>query len=136
MPLSGSSQREPAVGQPAGQTNPRGPSTESSVHQVTSGANESSSTIRQSAVRVVPLRTVVTAVPTAGGRAPTSRGSMGLVCPVLSRVHHAHSGSPNSNGVQPSNEPLHGADTSQQSTPDAATHQGINLPRDGNFKSL
>lgn len=127
MPSSGSNQREPAVVQPVGQTNPAGPSTENSVHQATSGANESSSTIRQSGVRVVPLRTVVAAVPASGGRVPTSHGSTGLVYPVLARVHHAHSGNPNSNGGQLLNEPPpHGADTSQQST----------RPGDGNFKSL
>lgn len=136
MPSPGSSQREPAVGQPVGQTNPAGPGTENSVHQSTSGANENSSTIRQSGVRVLPLRTVVAAVPATGGHAPTSHGSMGLVYPVLARIHRSHSGNLNSNGGQSSNgPPPRGADTSRQSTP-GATHQRINVPGDGNFESL
>lgn len=85
-------------------------------------------------MRVIPLRTVVATVP--GGRAPTSHGSIGLMYPVLARVNNAHSGNSNSNGGQLSDAPPHGADTSQQSTPSAATHQRINVPGDGNFKSF
>lgn len=128
MPSSGSGPGEQTSGQPVGQTNPTGPGTENAVNQATSGANDSSSTIRHSGVRVVPLRTVVSAVPATGGRAPTSLGSMGFIYPVLARVHQRHSGNSNSNRGQSSDEPPHGAETLRQSTPNAATHQQSDVP--------
>lgn len=131
MPSSGSGPGEPTSGQPVGQTNSS--NTENAVNQATSGANES--TIRNSGVRVVPLRTVVSAVPATGGRAPTSLGSMGLIYPVLARVHHGHSGNSNSNRGQSSDEPPRGAVANRQSNPHAATHQQSDVPgADGNFQ--
>lgn len=130
---SGSGPGELTSGQPGGQTTSSSLGTENAVNIATSGANESSSTIRNS-VRVVPLRTVVSAVPATGGRAPTSLGSMGLIYPVLARVHHGHSGNSNSNRGQSSDERPHGAEA-RQSNPNAATHQQSDVPGgDGNFQ--
>ncbi|KAL8090032.1 hypothetical protein AgCh_039481 [Apium graveolens] len=113
---------EPTSGQPVGQSNSSSPSTENAVNQATSGVNES--TIRNSGVRVVPLRTVVSAVPATGGRAPISFGSMGLMYPVLGRVNHGNS---NGNRGQSSDEPPHAAEANQQSNPHAA-NQTSDIP--------
>ncbi|KAL1827796.1 hypothetical protein ACET3Z_006208 [Daucus carota] len=128
MPSSGSGPGEQTPGQSVGQTNQTSLGTENAVNQAPSGTNGSSSTIRHSGVRVVPLRTVVSAVPATGGRAPTSLGSMGLIYPVLARVHHGHSGNSNSNRGQSSDELPHGAETYQQSNSNVATHQQSDVP--------
>lgn len=136
MPSSGSGPGEQTPGQSVGQTNQTSLGTENAVNQAPSGTNGSSSTIRHSGVRVVPLRTVVSAVPATGGRAPTSLGSMGLIYPVLARVHHGHSGNSNSNRGQSSDELPHGAETYQQSNSNVATHQQSDVPgADGNILS-
>ncbi|KAK1382897.1 Ubiquitin-like superfamily protein [Heracleum sosnowskyi] len=126
MPSPGSGPGEPTSGQPVGQTNSSSPGTENAVNQATSGANES--TIRNSGVRVVPLRTVVSAVPATGGRAPTSLGSMGLIYPMLARVHNGHSGNSNGNRGQSSDVPPHGAEANRQSNSRAAAHQQSDVP--------
>lgn len=135
MPSSVANPREPTVGQP----NPTASAGENSLHQATAGATGSSSSIRPSEVRVIPLGTVVAAVPAPGGRAPpsnSSRGSTGLFYPVLARVHHANS--ENLNGptrVQVSDEPRpQGVNTARQSILNAASQERNNVvPRaDGN----
>lgn len=87
---SSANRRESAAvqnnGQTAGQTAPATPN-----HVGGSGSFGN----RESEVRVVPIRTVIAAVPASGSRSTSdqpSRGTMGIVYPVLARVQHLGSG--------------------------------------------
>ncbi|XP_057467722.1 ubiquitin-like domain-containing protein CIP73 isoform X3 [Actinidia eriantha] len=88
-------QREPAGGeQSPAQSNPSASGDGSFIHHVAPGAPGSSSSTRQSEVRVVPIRTVVAAVPASVRHSPSdsSHGSVGLLYPVLARVQDVSSG--------------------------------------------
>lgn len=87
---------------------------------------EPSSRNREPQLRAIPLRTVVAAVPSSAGRsADSSRGSIGILYPVLARVQHLSSGNartsqasdqnqdPNGNSEQP----VRGSSTQQQHIP-------------------
>ncbi|KAL5841942.1 hypothetical protein ACOSQ3_012545 [Xanthoceras sorbifolium] len=81
--------------QPSGQGNsPTGPASENLANQTTSRNSEGSSFAGESGVRVVPIRTMVAAVPAPFGRLPSdsSGNSVGLYYPVLGRFQHVASG--------------------------------------------
>lgn len=128
MPPSAINQREPAGGQTShGQTSPALPSGGNSTHQPAPGVSRSSSSTREAEVRVVPIRTVVAAIPAAARRSPndSSRSSMGLFYPVLARVQHVMSGNYNgARGSQVSDEHQpRGLGTQRQPVPESASQQ-------------
>lgn len=137
MPPSVINQREPAGGQTSqGQTSPALSGGVNSIHQPAAGASRSSSSTREAEVRVVPIRTVVAAIPAAARRSPSdsSRSSMGLFYPVLARVQHVMSGNYNgARGSQASDEHQpRGLGAQQQSVPESASQQNIESQgRDG-----
>ncbi|KAH7569123.1 hypothetical protein JRO89_XS06G0109800 [Xanthoceras sorbifolium] len=94
---TGNSNREESgnTQQPSGQGNsPTGPASENLANQTTSRNSEGSSFAGESGVRVVPIRTMVAAVPAPFGRLPSdsSGNSVGLYYPVLGRFQHVASG--------------------------------------------
>ncbi|KAF8407193.1 hypothetical protein HHK36_006320 [Tetracentron sinense] len=102
MPVSTVNQEEQGgAQQPPGQTNL------ASSGGTTAGASQNQTGTGESGVRVVPIRTVVTAVPAPVHRTPSdsSGSSVGLFYPVLARVQHATSGYlNNTSGSQASDE--------------------------------
>ena len=128
MPPSVTNQREPVGGQtPQGQTSPAISGGGNSTHQPAPGASRGSSSTREAEVRVVPIRTVVAAIPAAARRSPTdsSRSSVGLFYPVLARVQHVMSG--NYNGARASqasdeHQPR-GLGAQRQPVPESASQQ-------------
>ncbi|XP_057511164.1 ubiquitin-like domain-containing protein CIP73 isoform X2 [Actinidia eriantha] len=128
-------QREPAGGEQApAQSNPSASGDGSSIHHAAPGAPGSSSSTRPE-VRVVPIRTVVAAVPASVRRSPSdsSRGSVGLLYPVLARVQHVSSGNlSNVSGSQVSEERRSaGFESGQPPNNDSAAPQyNIGLPGD------
>ncbi|KAL6012050.1 hypothetical protein ACLOJK_002525 [Asimina triloba] len=107
-----------------GQTNSAGANV---LHQTVSGG--SSFTV-ESGVRVVPVRTVVAAVPAALRRPPSDAAgsSVGLFYPLLARVQHLNSGqSSDTRGPQPSVGTHPTGPGSQQPIPEAAAVHQQNL---------
>ncbi|KAK9269697.1 hypothetical protein L1049_001475 [Liquidambar formosana] len=81
--------------QPSEQRNPGTSSGgENIVNQETLGVSEGPSSIAESGVRVVPIRTMVATVPGPFSRLPSdsTSGSLGLYYPVLGRFQHVASG--------------------------------------------
>ncbi|XP_060175387.1 ubiquitin-like domain-containing protein CIP73 isoform X2 [Lycium barbarum] len=132
---SNPNRREPTGSQQPGQATQTASNGGSSDQQNTGGTRSSSA--GESAVRVVPIRTVVAAVPTSVGRSTSdsARSPMGIFYPVLARVQHVSSG----NSTQASDQnSLHGVETRDQANPDSAgQQQNIGLPSvEGNFSSF
>ncbi|XP_062078249.1 ubiquitin-like domain-containing protein CIP73 isoform X2 [Humulus lupulus] len=125
--------------QPSGQQNPATSSGgENPVNQGTSRVSDTPGFAGESAVRVVPLRTMVAAVPGPFGRLPSdpSGNSMGLYYPVLGRFQHVASGHvTGERGTQASGEhhAAHatGLHPEQQSTESAAQQRAGDSARDG-----
>ncbi|XP_019177002.1 PREDICTED: large proline-rich protein bag6-B-like isoform X2 [Ipomoea nil] len=123
--------RDPTGPQTLGQAAPPGaPNVENST-QGTEGNR--SSTTRGVEVRVLPIRTLVAAVPASVGRAAASdsaRGSMGIFSPVLGRVQHLSSENANNSSAASQgshqNHP-HNVEIGQQSIPDAAGQRNVRL---------
>ncbi|KAL7187332.1 hypothetical protein ACSBR1_037406 [Camellia fascicularis] len=134
MPSPAVNQREQVgVQQSPVQNNPSTSVDGISIHQATTGLSGSPSFTRESEVRVVPIRTVVTAVPASVRSSPSdsSRGSVGLFYPVLARVQHVASGNLNNpRDSQASDERLSDHfESGQQPNPDSALpQQDIGLP--------
>eukprot|EP00262_Sarcandra_glabra_P014744 TRINITY_DN436_c3_g1_i1.p1 TRINITY_DN436_c3_g1~~TRINITY_DN436_c3_g1_i1.p1 ORF type:complete len:774 (-),score=168.09 TRINITY_DN436_c3_g1_i1:399-2720(-) len=133
--------------QPAGQTDPaRGSGGANLSHQSVSGVSGSPSFSGESGVRVVPIRTVVAAVPAGVSRPPSdsSGSAVGLFYPLLARVQHLNPGHLNdTRGSQASNEHHHrGLETDRQPSPESSVQQqnfGLNngaAMRDGNPQTL
>ncbi|THG13738.1 hypothetical protein TEA_019672 [Camellia sinensis var. sinensis] len=104
-----------------------------SIHQATRGLSGSPSLTRESEVRVVPIRTVVTAVPASVRSSPSdsSRGSVGLFYPVLARVQHVASGNLNNPRDSQAFDERRSDhfESGQQPNPDSALpQQDIGLP--------
>ncbi|WMV33017.1 hypothetical protein MTR67_026402 [Solanum verrucosum] len=123
---SNPNRREPAGGsQQPGQAGQAASIGGSSDQQNTGGTRSSSA--RESAVRVVPIRTVVTAVPASIGRSTSDsvRNPMGIFYPVLARVQHVSSGNSNNSGASQESDQnnLHGVETRNPANPDSAGQQ-------------
>jgi len=123
---SNPNRREPAGGsQQPGQAGQAASIGGSSDQQNTGGTRSSSA--RESAVRVVPIRTVVTAVPASVGRSTSDsvRNPMGIFYPVLARVQHVSSGNSNNSGASQESDQnnLHGVETRDPANPDSAGQQ-------------
>ncbi|KAF5178740.1 Ubiquitin-like domain-containing protein cip73 [Thalictrum thalictroides] len=107
------------------QTGPeRAPNGTGSVHQQGPGVSRGASF--EAGVRVLPLRTVVAAVPAVGRPAANSSGSsMGLFYPLLARVQHVASGQSNdARGAQASGGHNPAVpETDYQRNPDSAMQQ-------------
>lgn len=107
----------------------------SSIHQAAAGLQSST---RDPQVRVVPIRTVVAAVPASARRSSSdsSHGSVGLMYPIIARVQRVGSGNLNNpSGSQVSDDRVSaGVESRQQQYPDSAAPQrDIGLPGvDGN----
>lgn len=95
---------------------------EISVNQTNSRLLEDLSFGGEPGVRIVPIRTMVAAVPSHLGRSPseTSTNSLGLYYPVIGRFQHAPSGHGNSeSGSQPASQHrASGVHAAQQPTPE------------------
>ncbi|KAF5938352.1 hypothetical protein HYC85_022611 [Camellia sinensis] len=142
MPSATVDQREPAGAQQSSvQNNPPTSGGGISNQQSTPGASGSPSSTRESEIRVVPIRTVVAAVPTSVRRSPSdsSHGSMGLFYPVLARVQHVASGNLNNVRAPQASDERHpaGFESGQHHNPDSAVQQqNIGLPgAEGNIPS-
>lgn len=136
IPPPNANQRDPAGAQQSPvQSNLSTSGDGSSIHQAASGLQSST---REPQVRVVPIRTVVAAVPASVRRSPSdsSHGSVGLLYPVIARVQHLGSGNLNNlSGSQVPDERLSaGVESRQQRHPDSAAPQhNIGIPGvDGN----
>ncbi|KAL0327401.1 UNVERIFIED_CONTAM: Ubiquitin-like domain-containing protein CIP73 [Sesamum angustifolium] len=109
--------REPTSSQPQGQVAPI------SANSVNSGQQHAMPLDRnvhnrEPQLRAIPIRTVVAAVPTSVGRgSDSSRGSIGILYPVLARFQHVSSG--NSSGTRA----LQASDHTEQPIPDSAAEQ-------------
>ncbi|PIN24017.1 Ubiquitin-like protein [Handroanthus impetiginosus] len=126
------SQREPTDSQ-----QPQGPMSSNSVNsgQQDAAAPDPNSRGRDAQMRAIPIRTVVAAVPaSAGRRSDSSRGSIGILYPVLARVQHVSSG--NSNGTRASqaldqhHDP--NGNTGQPIPDSAVQRQNVVVPENGN----
>lgn len=112
-----------------------------SFDQQTTGGTRSSSA-RESAVRVVPIRTVVTAVPASVGHSTSDsvRNPMGIFYPVLARVQHVSSGNSNNSGASQASDQdnLHGVEGRNPANPGSAgQQQNVGLPSvEGDFSSF
>ncbi|XVF47978.1 hypothetical protein PTKIN_Ptkin03bG0153300 [Pterospermum kingtungense] len=126
--------------QQSGQRNPStGSGSENRSTQTTSRASDTPSFAGESGVRVVPIRTMVAAVPAPLGRLPSdsSGNSVGLYYPLLGRFQHITPGHVSSErGSQASGEHLSpGAQSEQPHIPESAVqHQSSEeSARDGSL---
>lgn len=120
--------RDPTGPQTLGQVVSGALNAENSI-QGTEGTR--SSTTRGVEVRVLPIRTLVAAVPASVGRAASdsARGSMGIFSPVLGRVQHLSSENANNSSASQGshqNHP-HNVEIGQQPIPDAAGQRNVRL---------
>ncbi|KAK3221814.1 hypothetical protein Dsin_008839 [Dipteronia sinensis] len=127
----------------SGQGNsPTGPASENLGNQTTSRNSEGSPFAGESGVRVVPIRTMMAAVPAPFGRLPSdsSGNSLGLYYPVLGRFQHVASGIVSGErGYQASAEHHSaGVQTDQPSVPDPAApqHNTGDPARNGSLPNL
>ena len=126
--------------QSSGQRNPgTGSDSENLGDQTASRTTESSSFGGESGVRVVPIRTMVAAVPGSFGRLPSdsSSNSIGLYYPVLGRFQHVASHVNGARGSQASGE-HHSAGVQTEHQSISELLQGLNaenLTRNGNITS-
>uniref|UniRef100_A0A2P2KVP4 Large proline-rich protein bag6-like isoform X1 n=3 Tax=Rhizophora mucronata TaxID=61149 RepID=A0A2P2KVP4_RHIMU len=114
--------------QPSGQGNPvTGSGSEQSSSQTFSRVSEGAPTAGESGVRVVPIRTMVAAVPGPFSHLPSesSGNSIGLYGPVVGRFQHVATGLVSAGqGSQSSNENSAGVQNEHRlSTPEAAVQQ-------------
>lgn len=95
------------------------------THQEVGVASVNPSPDGEPTVRIVPIRTVVTAVPASMGRSSSesSRGSVGLFYPVITRVPHL-----NSTGYRGSQTSSEQTETGLQQNPDSGSSQQTGLP--------
>ncbi|KAE8710386.1 Ubiquitin-like superfamily protein, putative isoform 4 [Hibiscus syriacus] len=126
--------------QQLGQRNPSmGSSSENHSTQTTSRVSDAPSFAGESGVRVVPIRTMVAAVPAPLGRVPSdsSGSSMGLYYPLLGRFQHLSPGHlSGERGSQASGEHLSpGAQSEQPPIPESAVQNQSSQEsaRDGNM---
>ncbi|KAF9614545.1 hypothetical protein IFM89_019208 [Coptis chinensis] len=94
-----------------GQSGPeRGPSSASSIQPQGAAVTGGPSFSGETGVRVLPIRTVVAAVPASISRSTSNSSGMGLFYPLLARVQHMTPGLSNdARGAQSSSEPRPGA---------------------------
>ncbi|EOY31278.1 Ubiquitin-like superfamily protein, putative isoform 5 [Theobroma cacao] len=114
--------------QQSGQRNPSmGSGSENRSTQTSSRVSDTPSFAGESGVRVVPIRTMVAAVPTPFGRLPSdsSGNSVGLYYPFLGRFQHIASGHVSGErGSQGSGENLsHGVQSEQHLIPESTAQQ-------------
>lgn len=134
---SNPNQREPTGSQQSRQAASNGGSSD---QQNTGGTRSSSA--GESAVRVVPIRAVVAAVPPSVGRSTSdsARSPMGIFYPVLARVRHVSSGNSNNSGASQASDQnnLLGVETRDPANPDSGgQQQNAGLPSvEGNFSSF
>ncbi|GLU09588.1 hypothetical protein SLE2022_264400 [Rubroshorea leprosula] len=104
--------------------------------QTFSRASDNPSFAGQSGVRVLPIRTMVAAVPATFGRLPSdsSTNSLGLYYPVLGRVQHVASGSMSAS--QAPGEPLSVSTQTEQHPVSESTVQQQNAERPNQHGSL
>lgn len=125
---SNPNRREPTGSQQSGQA-AQAASNGGSSDQQNAGGTRSSSSV-ESAVRVVPIRTVVAAVPASVGRSTSdsSRSPMGIFYPVLARVQHVSSNNSGASQASDQNN-LHGVETRDPFNPDSSgQQQNVGLP--------
>ncbi|XP_057968312.1 ubiquitin-like domain-containing protein CIP73 isoform X4 [Malania oleifera] len=140
-PAGNSVDQEEHVGslQPSGQRDPEtGSAGQNPVNQATSGVSEGLPINVGSGVRVVPIRTMVAAVPSAFGRlhSDSSGGPLGLYYPVIGRFQPVTPGNLiDRRGSQASSENRPNASqTEQQLVPGTAVqHQNVDIARDGSL---
>ncbi|CAK9134515.1 unnamed protein product [Ilex paraguariensis] len=130
---SATNQRESTGSQPPEQIDPAASGGGNPVDQAASAAIRSSSSTRESGVHIVPMRTVVAAVPAPVGRVSSepSRGALGIFYPVLARVQHAISGNLNSTSGSQASDERHSRDlnTGRQGISDSdVQQQNIGVP--------
>ncbi|XP_042062205.1 ubiquitin-like domain-containing protein CIP73 isoform X2 [Salvia splendens] len=111
--------REPTAPPSQGQTGTPSPNSTSPSQQQDAATVEPNSRNREPQLRAIPLRTVVAAVPAPVGRsADSSRGSVGILYPVMARVQHQSSGSSNNARTSQASDLNHAAEQ-----PDSSTQQ-------------
>ncbi|KAG6420394.1 hypothetical protein SASPL_116920 [Salvia splendens] len=126
--------REPTAPPSQGQTGTPSPNSTSPSQQQDAATVEPNSRNREPQLRAIPLRTVVAAVPAPVGRsADSSRGSVGILYPVMARVQHQSSGSSNNARTSQASDLNHAAEqpdssTQQQHVPILGGNGSSNLP--------
>ncbi|KAK4349202.1 hypothetical protein RND71_031957 [Anisodus tanguticus] len=132
--------RDPAGSQHPGLVTPAASNGRNSDQET--GGGMGSSSAMESGVRVVPIRTVVTTVPASVGHSTSnsSRGSMGILYPVLTRVQHINSRNSNNSGAAQASDQnnSHGVEAEQPPNPESAGEQQTNAfsGAEGNFGSF
>ncbi|KAM0974329.1 hypothetical protein ACFX2C_017524 [Malus domestica] len=128
--------------QPSGQRNPVTSSgSENPTNQATSRVSGGSAFAGDPAVRIMPIRTMVAAVPASLSRQPSDSSGIsgGLYHPLLGRFQHVASGNVNSERGTPASRDRHPANlhTDNQSSESAAEQQNAADPaRDGSAPNV
>ncbi|RXH74337.1 hypothetical protein DVH24_029058 [Malus domestica] len=128
--------------QPSGQRNPVTSSgSENPTNQATSRVSGGSAFAGDPAVRIMPIRTMVAAVPASLSRQPSDSSGIsgGLYHPLLGRFQHVASGNVNSERGTPASRDRHPANlhTDHQSSESAAEQQNAADPaRDGSAPNV
>ncbi|XP_047942211.1 ubiquitin-like domain-containing protein CIP73 isoform X2 [Salvia hispanica] len=131
--------REPTTSPSQGQTGTSSPNRASPSQQQDSAPVEPSSRNREPQLRAIPLRTVVAAVPSSVGlTTDSSRGSIGILYPVLARVQHLSSGSLNNARTSQTSDLNHDhSGNPEQPVPGSSAHQQhIPIPGGNGSSSL
>ncbi|KAH0970204.1 hypothetical protein GBA52_022360 [Prunus armeniaca] len=127
--------------QPSGQRNPASSAGENPTSQATSRVSDGPAFAGDSTVRIVPLRTMVAAVPAPLSRLPSdsSGNSIGLYYPLLGRLQHVASGhvSGERGTLASGDHPPAGLHADQQSLESAVEQQNVGGPaREGSTPNL
>ncbi|BBH08568.1 Ubiquitin-like superfamily protein [Prunus dulcis] len=127
--------------QPSGQRNPASSGGENPTNQATSRVSDGPAFAGDSTVRIVPLRTMVAAVPAPLSRLPSdsSGNSIGLYYPLLGRLQHVASGqvSGERGTLASGDRPPAGLHADQQSSESAVEQQNVGGPaREGSTPNL
>ncbi|XP_008242909.1 PREDICTED: large proline-rich protein bag6-A isoform X1 [Prunus mume] len=127
--------------QPSGQRNPASSAGENPTSQATSRVSDGPAFAGDSTVRIVPLRTMVAAVPAPLSRLPSdsSGNSIGLYYPLLGRLQHVASGHVSGEGgtLASGDRPPAGLHADQQSSESAVEQQNVGGPaREGSTPNL
>ena len=117
--------REPTASPSQGQTGTPSPNSTSPSQQQDAATVEPNSRNREPQLRAIPLRTVVAAVPSSVGlTTDSSRGSIGILYPVLARVQHLSSGSLNNARTSQTSDLNHDhSGNPEQPVPGSSAHQ-------------
>lgn len=121
MPVASTNPSEPAGAQAQQHTNRAGDALHASIGDAFAGVAGGAPFSVESGVRLLPLRTMVAAMPTSISRAASgsSSGGVGIIYPVLTRIHQRvnTNGSDERNGQSPTESARTSTHPNQQTNP-------------------